>query len=95
MTETLAKSEFPEHFVVHHENNEAQMCLSSGGECRVLVEIKSAEFGYAPEEEKRLLQASAEALEAIDHLADGKAADLFAGLHIIIGEDLADGGAVA
>ena len=95
MTETLAKSEFPEHFDVHHENNEALMCLSSGGECRVLAEIKSAEFGYTPEEERRLLQASVEALGAIDHLADGKATDLFAGLHIIIGEDLAGGGAVA
>lgn len=92
MTETLSKHEQPEHFEVHHENGEALMCLSSGGECRVLVEVVS---GYSPEEEQQLIASTAGALEAIDRFTNGKAADIFAGLHIKVGEDLIDGGARA
>ncbi|MDZ7786187.1 MAG: hypothetical protein U5L95_03640 [Candidatus Saccharibacteria bacterium] len=90
MSETLRKTENPEHFDVHHENGEALMCMSSEGECRVLVEIMS---GYTPEEQQQLTGSTTGALEAIDRFTDGKAADIFTGLHIKIGEDVTEGGA--
>ncbi len=92
MTEILTRPDQPEHFEVHHENGEALMCLSSGGDCRVLVEVMS---GYTPEEEQQLIQSTTGALEAINRFTDGKAGDIFAGLHIKIGEDDTDGGAEA
>lgn len=92
MTETLNKLDHPGHFDVHHENGEALMCMSSGGECRVLVEVME---GYTPEEEQQLIASTTSALEAIDQYTGGKAADIFTGLHIKIGEDVAEGGAKA
>lgn len=93
MTETLNRPEHPEHFSeVHHENGEALMCMSSGGECRVLVEVMP---GYSPEEEQQLIASTTGALQAIDQFTGGKAADIFTGLHIKIGEDVAEGGAKA
>ena len=93
MTETLNRPEHPEHFSeVHHENGEALMCMSSGGECRVLVEVMP---GYSPEEEQQLIDSTTGALQAIDQYTGGKAADIFTGLHIKIGEDVAEGGAKA
>ncbi len=92
MTETHTRPDHPEHFDVHHENGEALMCMSSGGECRVLVEVMP---GYTPEEEQQLIASTTSALEAIDHFTGGKAADIFTGMHIKIGEDVAEGGAKA
>ena len=93
MAETLNKPENPNHFSeVHHENGEALMCMSSGGECRVLVEVMA---GYSPEEEQQLIASITSALEAIDQFTGGRAADIFTGLHIKIGEDVAEGGAKA
>lgn len=68
------------------------MCMSSGGECRVLVEVM---LGYSPEEERQLIASTTGALQAIDQFTGGKAADIFTGLHIKIGEDIAEGGAKA
>jgi hypothetical protein len=90
MTETLTRPDHPEHFDVHHENGGALMCMSSHGECRVLIEVMQ---GYSPEEEQQLIQSTTGALEAIDRFTGGRAADIFTGLHIKIGEDVADGGA--
>lgn len=92
MAETIMRQDRPEHFDVHHENGEAHMCMSSGGECRVLVEVTP---GYTTEEERQLLHSTRSALEAIDRFTDGKAADIFTGLNIKIGEDVVDGGAKA
>lgn len=93
MTETLNKPEHSEHFSdVHHENGEALMCMSSGGECRVLVEVMP---GYSQEEEQQLIASTTSALEAIDRFTGSRAADIFTGLHIKIGEDIAEGGAKA
>lgn len=92
MAETLNKSEHTEHFDVHHENGEALMCMSSGGECRVTVEVVA---GYSPEEEQRIITSTTSALEAINHFTGGRAADIFTGLHIKIGEDVTPGGAKA
>lgn len=92
MIETLNRPDHPEHFDVHHENGEALMCMSSGGECRILVEVMA---GYSSEEEQLLIASTTSALEAIDHFTGGKAADIFTGLHIKIGEDITDGGAKA
>lgn len=93
MTETLNRPEHPEHFSeVHHENGEALMCMGSNGECRVLVEVMP---GYSPEEEQQLIASTTGALQAIDQFTGGKAADIFTGLHIKIGEDVAEGGAKA
>lgn len=92
MAETLNRPEYPEHFDVHHENGEALMCMSSGGECRVLVEVMA---GYSPKEEQQLIASTTGALEAIDRFTGGRAADIFTGLHIKIGEDVAEGGAKA
>lgn len=68
------------------------MCMSSGGECRVLVEVMA---GYSPEEEQQLISSTTSVLEAIDRFTGGRAADIFTGLHIKIGEDVAEGGAKA
>ncbi len=93
MTETLNRPEHPKHFSeVHHEDGEALMCMSSGGECRILVEVMP---GYSPEEEQQLMTSTSRALEAIDQFTGGRAADIFTGLHIKIGEDVAEGGAKA
>ena len=93
MAEALNRPEHPEHFSeVHHEDGEALMCMSSGGECRILVEVIP---GYSPEEEQQLIASTTSALQAIDQFTDGKAADIFTGLHIKIGEDVAEGGAKA
>ncbi len=92
-TETFNRPEHPEHFSeVHHENGEALMCMSSAGECRVLVEVMP---GYSPEEEQQLIASTTGALEAIDRFTGGRATDIFTGLHIKIGEDVAGGGAKA
>lgn len=66
--------------------------MSSGGECRVLVEIMP---GYTPEEEQQLIASTTGALEAIDRFTGGRATDIFTGLHIKIGENAAEGGAKA
>lgn len=93
MAETLNKPEHPEHFSeVHHENGEAFMCMSSGGECRVLVEVAA---GYSPEEEQQLIASTTSALQAIDRYTGGRATEIFTGLQIKIGEDIAEGGAKA
>lgn len=93
MTETLNRQEHPEHFLeVHHENGRTLMCMSSGGECRILVEVMAS---YSPEEEQQLIASTTGALEAIDRFTGGRAADIFTGLHIEIGEDIAEGGAKA
>ncbi len=92
MAETLTKPDHPEHFDVHHESGEALMCMSSGGECRVLVEVMA---GYSPEEEQQLIESTTSALQAIERFTDGRAANIFTGLHIKIGEDVAEGGAKA
>ena len=84
MTETHKKPAHPEHFDVHHEDGEAVMCMSSDGECRVLVEIMP---GYTPEEEQQLISSTTSALEAVDHFTGGRAVDIFTGLHIKLGED--------
>lgn len=92
MVETLTRPEHPGHFDVHHENGEVLMCMSSGGECRVLVEVVT---GYSPEEERQLIASTASAFRAIDRFTGGRAADIFTGLHIKIGEDVAEGGGKA
>lgn len=92
MAEILNKTGHQEHFDIHHENGEALVCMSSGGECRVLVEVMA---GYSTEEEQQLITSTTGALEAIDRFTDGIAADIFTGLHIKIGEDVTEGGAKA
>lgn len=89
MAETLNKPEHPEHFDVHHENGEALICMSSGGECSTLVEIAA---GYSPEEEQQLIASTTSALEAVDRFTGGRAADIFTGLHIKLGEDETESG---
>lgn len=53
------------------------MCMSSGGECRVLVEVVAS---YTLEEEQQLIASTTSALEAIDRFTGGRAADIFTGL---------------
>ena len=90
MPETLNRPEHPEHFSdVHHENGEALMCMSSGGECKVLVEVMP---GYSPEEEQQLIESTTRALEAVDQFTGGRAAEIFTGLHIKLGEDETESG---
>ncbi len=90
MTETLNRPEHPEHFSeVHHENGEALMCMSSGGVCRVLVEVMP---GYSPEEQQQLIESTTRALEAVNQLTSGRAAEIFTGLHIKLGEDETESG---
>lgn len=90
MTETLNRPEHPEHFSeVHHENGEALMCMSSGGECRVFVEVMP---GYSPEEEQRLIESTTWALEAVDQFTGGGVTEIFTGLHIKLGEDETESG---
>lgn len=92
MNEALNKLEYPENFDVQHKDGEAFMCMSSGDECRILVEIVA---DYSPEEEQQLIASTASALEAIDRFTDGKATDIFTGLYIKIGENVVEGGAKA
>lgn len=86
----------PEHLghfsKVYHENGVTLVCMSSGDECRVLVEVAP---GYSPEEERQLIASTTSALQAIDKFTGGRAADIFTGLHIKIGEKIAEGGAKA
>lgn len=93
MAEILYRPEHTEHFSeVHHENGEALICMSSAGECHILVDVMP---GYSPEEEQQLIASTTRALEAIDLYTNGKATDIFTGLQITIGEDVAEGGAKA
>ncbi|MFY9228191.1 MAG: hypothetical protein WAO28_02590 [Candidatus Microsaccharimonas sp.] len=92
MIEVLKSSEHPAHFETHHENGETIICVSSSGECKILVEITP---GYTAEEEMLITQSTENALQAIDRLLGGKSGDIFAGLHIKIGEDITEGGGKA
>lgn len=92
MTEVLNKPNEPEHFETHHENGEALVCLTSSGECRILVEVAES---YTPDEEQQIITSTTSALEAIDQFTGGKAGDIFKGLHIKIGEDISSGGGKA
>lgn len=93
MTEVLMKSDAPEHFDVHHEDNgETIMCMTLDNECAVLVEVAD---GYSEQELAQLIESTQRALSAIDRFTDGRASLLFRGLHIKIGEGVADGGGVA
>lgn len=92
MAEVLKAAEHATHFETHHENGETIICVSSGGECKILVEITP---GYTAEEEALITQSTENALQAIDSLLDGKLGDIFVGLHIKIGEDITEGGGKA
>ncbi len=92
MAETLNKLDHSEHFDIHHENGEALVCMSNNGECRILVEVSA---GYTPEEEQQLIKSTTDALDAVNKFTDGRAAEIFSGLHIRIGEDVTEGGAKA
>lgn len=82
-----------EHFDNRHEKTgEVLMCMSSDGECRILVEVAA---GFTSDEEQQFLRSTTEALETLDRYVNGRATDIFAGLHIKIGEDIASGGAEA
>lgn len=80
------------HFETHHgKNGEILVCMQSQGECSVLVEIKDATKAEA----EILKTQSANALEKLDDFFGGRFAECFSGLHIKIGDDLVEGGALA
>jgi len=89
MSEIYTATEHPLHFDVKHENGEALVCMTNGGECSVLVEVGSE---YSKEESAQLVSSTKHALEAINDLAAGRAAGIFTGFHIRIGEDVTEGG---
>lgn len=92
MPEILQPSEHPIHFAEKHENGEYLMCISTDSECKILIEILD---GYTSEEEETLTGALKLTLQSVDLFLAGRSTDLFAGLHIQIGEDITEGGGKA
>lgn len=93
MEEILSRLADPAHFEEYHqENSEIMLCTAKDGECRILAEIAA---DYSPEQQQQFVELVTASLEAIDRFVGGHAADIFAGLHIKVGENLVDGGAKA
>ncbi|MEX0748745.1 MAG: hypothetical protein WD467_03495 [Candidatus Saccharimonadales bacterium] len=93
MSETNSRHQSAQHFELHHEDNgEAIVCMSHDNECSVLAQIAAE---YSDVEEEFLATSVEQALSAIDNYMEGRASEVFQGLHIVLGEDLTSGGAEA
>lgn len=92
MTEKQKYQDYPKNFEVKHDNGETIICHSSSENCQILTEVMP---GYSPEEKKLIIDTSIATLQAVDKYCQGLSADIFSGLHVVIGEDLAGGGGEA
>jgi hypothetical protein len=89
MTEILTQPNDVAHFQEHHQDDgKTAVCMGEHeGECSVATEVRG---DYSEEERQQLITSVEQSLRAIDEFTGGEASKLFAGLHIVVGQDFTD-----